>query len=497
MSVNKPPYRPRVRAVLLAASTFVLAACGGRDAKVFEPSAWFGEEGTPGTVTDLTVEAVGGTSVTLAFTEVDDGTGQPASYFVRYVESPMGSWGHASDVSQGSCQVPMAGTEIGAWRSCTVEGLAPSTTYDFQLVAFRGTLNQDAVFGELSNIVTATTEVGGSSETGDIEVTVRTTGSDPDPDGYLVVIDWSREKGIGINQTIRIRDVAVGDHTVKLDGVAEHCTVSGGSKRTVTVTAGGVTPVAFDVTCGDVTPGTGDLVVTATTSGSAPDPDGYTVTISGAGGTASQAVATDGSVTFAGIPSGTYDVTLSGLAANCTVSDNPRSVTVPAGGTGSTTFSVTCGGEPPPTGGRVTALGTIGTGPATPGGARQEFDLDVAATLSGRVFFRDWGVVRVDGSIGTLIVSPTDGATSITAFRASSAICADPTRGVEFDGVGRVNTGGDSNPAGDELLEFAVAACDNGPAGSGMDIITVSLPDHGYRAGPDVLSSGDVVKSGS
>src|SRR6266567_2231753 len=82
----------------------------------------------PGTVEDLSVVATTDSSGTLAFTEVSDGMGRPASY----------------DVS-------------GAKRTCTVQGLAAGTTYSFELVAFRGTLNGIAVFGELSNIATGVT----------------------------------------------------------------------------------------------------------------------------------------------------------------------------------------------------------------------------------------------------------------------------------------------------------------------------------------------------
>ena len=46
---------------------------------------------------------------------------------------------------------------IGATRTCTVLGLASSTSYQFQLVAFRGSLNVDAVFGARSNVVGGTT----------------------------------------------------------------------------------------------------------------------------------------------------------------------------------------------------------------------------------------------------------------------------------------------------------------------------------------------------
>jgi len=110
----------------------------------------------PGTVADLAVTGVTDSSVTLAFTEVTDGTGQPASYDVRWAAGTL-VWAAATDVARGSCAVPMGGTSIGARRSCTVVGLAASTGYQFQLVAFRGTLNVNAVFGGLSNVVSGRT----------------------------------------------------------------------------------------------------------------------------------------------------------------------------------------------------------------------------------------------------------------------------------------------------------------------------------------------------
>jgi uncharacterized protein YjdB len=110
----------------------------------------------PGTVTGLSVASRTDRSVTLSFTEVGDGAGLPASYDVRFMAAPL-TWGQATSVTQGTCRTPLAGTAIGAQRSCTVEGLAASTSYQFQLVAFRGTLNVNAVFGSLSNVASGTT----------------------------------------------------------------------------------------------------------------------------------------------------------------------------------------------------------------------------------------------------------------------------------------------------------------------------------------------------
>ena len=112
----------------------------------------------PGTVEDLSVEATTDSSVTLAFTEVSDGTGRAAAYDVRYAVGSTLTWGgNARSVTQGTCATPLLGRGTGTNRSCTVLGLAADTTYSFELVAFRGRLNANAVFGDLSNVATTTT----------------------------------------------------------------------------------------------------------------------------------------------------------------------------------------------------------------------------------------------------------------------------------------------------------------------------------------------------
>src|SRR5204862_8315950 len=86
----------------------------------------------PGAVTDLAVTGVTDSSVTLAFTEVTDGTGAPASYDVRWAAGTIG-WASATDVARGSCATPVSGSAIGARRSCTVLGLAACVGYQFQV----------------------------------------------------------------------------------------------------------------------------------------------------------------------------------------------------------------------------------------------------------------------------------------------------------------------------------------------------------------------------
>lgn len=92
----------------------------------------------------------------------------------------------------------------------------------------------------------------------------------------------------------------------------------------------------------------GTLQVDTSTTGDDIDPDGYSVSVTGQ---TSQAVGVNGSVSFPNLTPGNYQVQLTGVAANCTVAgSNPRTVAVPGGGTATTTFTVTCEGEPPPGG---------------------------------------------------------------------------------------------------------------------------------------------------
>ncbi len=161
--------RIRTRAVLVGAAALV-AACETSDLSSLNSPAhprFATSSGAPAQVTDLAVAALTDTSATLTFTEVDDGTGAPASYDVRSVPGGSITWGAAApSVKLGTCATPVAGTTVGAKHSCSVLGLAPATTYSFQLVSYRGTLRVNAVFGPLSNSTSGTTSSGPAAPSG-------------------------------------------------------------------------------------------------------------------------------------------------------------------------------------------------------------------------------------------------------------------------------------------------------------------------------------------
>src|SRR5206468_1858747 len=301
---------------------------------------------------------------------------------------------------------------------------------------------------------TATFSVTCTATTGSLKVTTNTTGSDLDPDGYTVVVDGSQSKAIGINSSVTFSGLSPGDHSVQLNGVAQNCTVTS-NPRTVGITAGSTTTTTFTVICAATT---GNLTVSNSTTGSNLDADGYTVTVSGPAGTASKTMATNGNVSFANIPPGSYQVTLSGQAANCTVtSANPQTANVPSGGTATTSFTVSCAattttgtlsvttattGQSQPTGYTLNV-----TGPSFPTGTSQPIGAN--ATVTATVTAGDYQVslsgvpsnCTVSGSNPRTVTVPAGG-TATTTFAVTCSAQSEIGRA-----SGRNTTTGQNIPA--------------------------------------------------
>ena len=195
---------------------------------------------------------------------------------------------------------------------------------------------------------------------GTLDVTTATSGSDQDLDGYRVRVDGSTAQPIGPNTTLSLTNLSAAQHSVRLLDIAANCTVAGANPARVTVPSGGNAQVAFSVSCTATSPGTGSIAITAATSGSTPDPDGYTVRIDGGGAVV---IETNGSRTIDGVSPGSRSVELTGVADNCTVTGgNRRTVTVTAGQTATATFSIACVAPTPGTGSiRVSATTSGGS----------------------------------------------------------------------------------------------------------------------------------------
>ena len=207
---------------------------------------------------------------------------------------------------------------------------------------------------------------------GAIAVSVSTTGSDLDPDGYVLSLAGENDRAIGVNGSTTFSGVATGQHSVQLSGLAGNCSVTGDNPATASVSGGSTAQVTFQVACAALG---GSVQVTVSTTGQDLDPDGYTVTIDGG---SDRSIGLNGVTTYTGVSAGSHPVELAGLADNCSVSgSNPATASVTAGETTQVGFDVVC--EALPIG--SLEITTTVTNNFDPDG----YEVRVAGALAGRV----------------------------------------------------------------------------------------------------------------
>ena len=176
-----------------------------------------------------------------------------------------------------------------------------------------------------------------------LEVIVTTLGVDVDPDGYQVTISRHPPVDVPVNDTLTL-EVADGNYTVSLAGLAPNCATAGVDERQVTVRNGASAQASFQVNCGSTS---GVVRVETHSVGDAIDPDGYQVTISSPGPGNTMTLPANGFLDIPIVIPGSYVVTLSGLSASCVVAgSNTRAVTVATGqltrDTTFATFQIAC-----------------------------------------------------------------------------------------------------------------------------------------------------------
>jgi Bacterial Ig domain len=331
-----------------------------------------------------------------------------------------------------------------------------------------------------SNARTVSVPSGGSADVtfnvvcaravGSIRVTVATTGSPADPNGYQVTLDGGAGQHVDADGTLRVDDVPVGSHAVGLGDVAANCSVSGGPSRQVAVTTGRTSDVRFAVTCSETGGGSGSIVVSTSTQGPSPDEDGYTVVVNG---NDLGAVASNGQVTIPGLPPGNYVVELSGVAGNCQIDGtNRRGVTVLDGQSSPVNYTVTCTPPPPETGSiRVTT---------TTSGAEQD--------NNGYDFLVDDGSSRHIGTSDAVTVSDLTPGQHTVTLSGQAANC-----NIQGDNPRTVPVTANST----ETVGFEIV-CD---ATTGSIRVSVSTSgedlDDGYEATLDGAGSGRQVSDGN
>jgi Tol biopolymer transport system component len=89
----------------------------------------------------------------------------------------------------------------------------------------------------------------GPARTGSLQITVSTTGRDPDLDGYTAAVDGGSPITLSAGGTVTIPNLAVGAHTVTLAGLQENCLPVTPAEVDVDVSDAATASAGFEVTC--------------------------------------------------------------------------------------------------------------------------------------------------------------------------------------------------------------------------------------------------------
>lgn len=230
----------------------------------------------------------------------------------------------------------------------SIEGLAPNCT-----VQGPASASVSLQAGQPAEVAFA---VECRAVTGVIEVRTASSGRDFPASYSLSLTDGSgasRLAPVGVNLATPVTDVLPGQYELRLSPAAANCALTGDDTRTVAVTAGGLVRdtarVEFAVACQATT---GDVRLSVATTGSAPDPNGYTIELDGVildnpaeySGYDPIRLAPNGSYLVERLAPGDHAIELTDIAGSCAVDGpNPRTVSVSLGAVSELSLSVVCG----------------------------------------------------------------------------------------------------------------------------------------------------------
>jgi hypothetical protein len=121
--------------------------------------------------------------------------------------------------------------------NCTLQGTNPTS------VTVAGGTTTDLNFA-----------ISCTATTGTVRVSVTTSGSPTDPDGYVAKLEGADPgKPIATSGEVSFTSVPAGGHTVALTEVAVSCSVTDGASRSIVVAVGATAEVSFVVTCAATT----------------------------------------------------------------------------------------------------------------------------------------------------------------------------------------------------------------------------------------------------
>ncbi len=334
-------------------------------------------------------------------------------------------------------------------------------------------------------------EVTCTAGTGSIQVATTTStvgGGEIDPDGYSIAIDGQPAQAIGANASLTLDGIAEGTHLVALSGLAGNCGIGGQNPQPANVLSGSTASLSFEITCSS---GTGTIQVATTTSGTGTDPDGFSLLLDG---TDRGPIGVTASGSLTGLTAGAHSVGLTGLAGNCQISgDNPRAVSVPAGGTAQVAFGISCTAPGTATGNLQ--IVTITTGPSqdpngyllsVDGGPGQPIATSASVTLSN--------VTAVLHTVELAGLAPNCGVTGDNPLGA--AVGAGQTARIEFRVTCAATTGSLRITVTGLPSGAAAAVTVSGP-GSFSQAVTTTRTLAGLTPGSYGVSARDVVAGGT
>lgn len=153
---------------------------------------------------------------------------------------------------------------------------------------------------------------------------------------YEIIVDNGTPRMANVFETVafQVNGLAAGDHQVRLGGIPATCN-AGENPRSVNLRGDDTALVVFNIECQRVT---GDLRVNVTTTGPDQDLDGYVMLV---GNFTGALLPSSGQVTLPFIFPGTYTLTLTDVASNCTYG-GVQNATITAGQLTTVNFTVTC-----------------------------------------------------------------------------------------------------------------------------------------------------------
>lgn len=87
---------------------------------------------------------------------------------------------------------------------------------------------------------------------GNLDITTVTTGLDPDPRGYTILVENGESIDAGPNEVFTLEEIDEGTYSVELSDVEEHCTVQSANPVSVEIVAEQTSTVEFEIECAGI-----------------------------------------------------------------------------------------------------------------------------------------------------------------------------------------------------------------------------------------------------